>query len=47
MNPVFAVRIKSEFAGEFYFPEELVYPIRNSSQIIDFAYDIDGRYSNR
>ena len=44
MNPVFAVRIKSEFADEFYFPEELVYPIRNSSQIIDFAYDIDGGY---
>ena len=44
MNPKFSVRIKTEFATDFYFPADLVYPLRNSSQIINYAYDIQGNF---
>ena len=46
MNPKFSVRIRTEFATDFYFPSDLVYPLRNSSQIINYAYDIQGNFQN-
>ena len=42
MNPKFSVKIRTEFATDFYFPSDLVYPLRNSSQIINYAYNIQG-----
>ena len=44
MNPKFSVRIRTEFATNFYFPADLVYPLRNSSQIINYAYNIQGNF---